>query len=298
MARVRLAAALACALLWLPATPGSGRAEIFTWTDAEGHVHYTQDLQGVPPEHRGAARQRATETPPSDRVQTFTSDPAAAAPSGKRRAFAGPRRAGAGRIHRIPVQRAGNGMIVPVRINGSVVAPFLIDTGASYVLIPQAVAEEAGIQVGPDTRKAQFSTANGIVEHALVTLDSVELGTASAEDVPASISPSMEFGLLGLSFFNRFTYEVDAANGVLTLTENDLAASGNLRGGRSETQWRNEFGQLRQRMEYVEDQISSAPSTHGRMVAALEEQQVALERELELLETEADDAHVPDAWRQ
>ena len=41
----------------------------------------------------------------------------------------------------------------------------------------------------------------------------------------------LQIGLLGLSFFNRFTYQVDAANGVLTLTENDLAETGALRGG-------------------------------------------------------------------
>jgi len=118
------------------------------------------------------------------------------------------------------------------------------------------------------------------------------------EDVPGAISETMEIGLLGLSFFNRFTYQVDAANGVLTLVENDLAASGDLRGGRSETQWRGEFQALRQRMEWVEARRSSAPSTHGRMVAQLEEQAEALEAELEQLESEANDAHVPDAWRQ
>jgi aspartyl protease family protein len=230
-------------------------------------------------------------------VQTFESAPAAAAPR-RRPAYESARSAGAGRVHYVPVQRAGNGMIVPVRLNGRVVAPFLIDTGASYVLVPSAVADEAGIQVGPETRTVQFSTANGVVEQAVVTLDSVELGTAVVEGVPASISPTMEIGLLGLSFFNRFTYQVDAANGVMTLVENDLAASGDLRGGRSESQWRGEFAALRGRMEEVETRRASAPSTHGRMARELEQDLAMLERQLESLEAEADDARVPDTWRQ
>jgi predicted aspartyl protease len=55
----------------------------------------------------------------------------------------------------------------------------------------------------------RFTTANG-VEQAIVTLDSVELGSAQAADVPASISPSM-YRLCSVSFLNRFTYQVDAA---------------------------------------------------------------------------------------
>lgn len=297
MVGVRWLLAIALGMAAVP--PAVSRAEIYTWTGADGRLNYTQDLQSVPPEHRGAARRRAEEEPAPEKVQGFSTGAAAAAPPvPRRRAFSGSASSGAPRVHRIAVERAGNGMIVPVRLNGRVVAPFLIDTGASYVLIPQAVAEEAGITVGPDTRKMQFSTANGVVEHAVVTLESVELGSAVAENVPASISPSLGIGLLGLSFFNRFTYQVDAANGVLTLVENGLVENGDLRGGRSETQWRNEYEAVRQRMDFIEARRSDAPSTHGRMVAALEEQKQALERELDRLDEEADEARVPDAWRR
>ena len=293
VARVLLAAAIACAA-------HAAAADIYTWTDAQGHVHYTQDLQSVPPEHRGEARERASqpETTPS-RMQTFSNGAASVAPAAPaRHAFSGASAGGPPRVHRIPVERAGNGMVVPVRINGRVVAPFLIDTGASYVLVPKAVADEAGIQVGADTRKMQFTTANGVVENALVTLDSVELGTAMVEDVPASISPSLQIGLLGLSFFNHFTYQIDAANGVLTLTENGLVESGDLRGGRSETQWRNEYAGLHARIEAIEARRETVPSSHGRQLAELDDMKQAAERDLEQLDAEADQAHVPDAWRR
>jgi len=297
MARQRIVLALALALGSL-ASPRAG-AEIYSWTDAAGHTHYTEDLQSVPPEQRGAARERAATDPGPSKVQTYATPPGAATPAAPRHhAFAARGDPGAPRQHRIPVARAGNSMIVQVRLNDRVVAPFVVDTGASYVLVPKAVADEAGIEVGPDARRMQFGTANGVIEQAMVTLDSVELGTARAEEVPASISPTMTVGLLGLSFFNRFTYQIDAANGVLTLVENDLVESGALRGGRSETQWRNEFDALRQRIEAIEARRRETPSTDGRLADALEEQRRAVEQSLDQLESEADDAHVPDAWRR
>lgn len=294
LATRRLAIALAALAV---VTASASHGEIFSWTDAEGRVHYTQDLQSVPPQHRAAAREGAARSDEPSRVQTYESDPAAAASAApKRRAF-GSRAAGERRVHRIPVERAGNGMIVPVRLNGRVVAPFLVDTGASYVLVPQAVAEEAGIAPGADARTLQFNTANGVVEHAVVSLDSVELGTAVAENVPASISPSLEIGLLGLSFFNRFTYQVDAANGMLTLVDNDLEESGDLRGGRSHSQWRSEFEGMRRRLAVIEMRREQTPSSRSRLHADLDAQQRDAERQLEMLEAEADEAHVPDAWR-
>lgn len=287
MIRRRLALLLAAAALAIP----GARAEIYTWTDAEGDVHYTQDLQGVPADQRAGARRRAAESEAApSKVQGFESAPA---PRTASRRLGGAGLRSAGRVHRIPIERAGGGMVVPVRLNGGVVAPFLVDTGASYVLIPEAVAEEAGIQTGPDTRTMQFSTANGVVEHPLVMLDLVELGSAQAEEVPAAISPTMQIGLLGLSFFNRFTYQVDAVNGVLTLTENDLAESGALRGGRSESQWRGEFAAMRAREAALEARRDAGPSSRS-----FEADADAFERDLELLEAEADAARVPDVWRQ
>jgi clan AA aspartic protease (TIGR02281 family) len=287
----RLSLAFVAAALAIP----SAQAEIYTWTDADGRVHYTQDLQGVPAGKRAEARERAAEADAEpSRVQGYQSAPAARAASRTSRGgFARAEIRGGARVHRIPIERAGSGMIVPVRLNGGVIAPFLVDTGASYVLIPEAVAAEAGIQTGADTRTMQFSTANGMVEHPIVMLDLVELGSAQAEEVPAAISPTMQIGLLGLSFFNRFTYQVDAANGVLTLTENDLAETGALRGGRSETQWRGEFAAMRMREAALDARREAGPSSRS-----LEVEAEAFERDLELLEAEADAARVPDVWRQ
>ena len=299
MSRSRLCIAMAATCLFSAiAAPHPSRGEIYTWTDAGGHAHYTQDLQSVPAEQRADARERASAPPTPSKVQTFSNAPAAPAPGSGPRSAARRTGEGGGRVHRIPVERAGTGMLVMVRINGRAVAPFMVDTGASYVLLPQAVADEAGIAVGSDARTMQFTTANGMVEQAIVTLDSVELGSAQAADVTASISPTMQIGLLGLSFLNRFTYQVDAAAGMLTLVENDLAEGGELHGGRSENQWRMEFAGLERRLDEIAMRRGATPASRSRLLAELDQQQAEAERQLESLDAEADQANVPDAWRR
>lgn len=292
MGWIRLASTLSTILVSISvATPI--RAEIYRWTDSEGRVHFTEDLSRVPPGQRGAVKDAAAAERGPSRVQTYETPPPARAP-GNARVERLPR---AGRAHRIRVESAGSAMVVPVRINGRTVAPFLIDTGASYVLLPSHVALEAGLSIGPDTRKMRFQTANGIVEQPIVTLDSVELGSARVGQVAAAISDGMEVGLLGLSFFNRFTYQIDAAAGVVTLLENDLEASGNLVGGRSRSQWRGEFEALRAQIAELESERDLL-SSRGRRRDRLEGQAAQLARQLEALEAEADHAQVPQGWRR
>jgi aspartyl protease family protein len=268
-------------------------AEFYRWTDAEGREHFTQDVRRVPPEHRAESIRAARSPRGSPRVQTYEEPPrpARAAPTAAEPA-------GAQRAYRVRVQRAGPSMMVQARLNGSVTAPFLIDTGASDVLIPQSVADRLGLHVGPDTRTKRYSTANGIVEHPVVTLRSVDLGGAVVKEVPASISPNMSFGLLGLSYFNHFTVNVDAAAGVVTLVPNRLAESGRIRGGRSEAQWRSEYRSLRARIERTRHEYEDKPESRTRERNRLERQLAELERHVEKLDEEANRARVPATWRR
>jgi clan AA aspartic protease (TIGR02281 family) len=277
----------------LAAAPAA--AEIYRWTDADGRVHFTQDLSQVPAPYRSQAEQGAKQPDASSRVQTFSrgSPAAPAAPA--------PPAAGAtgkdAPVWRIPVQRAGTGMVVAVRINNEVTAPFLIDTGASDVLVPLSVATRLGLDLD-ESRTKRYATANGVVEHPVVMLRSVSVGGATVENVPASVSPDMDLGLLGLSFFNHFTYNIDAAAGVVTLRRNDLAESGQIRGGRSEAQWRSEYAGLRARLAEVDHDARRLPASRSREAARLEAERAEIDRQLSLLEAEADGAHVPMSWRE
>lgn len=83
-------------------------------------------------------------------------------------------------------------------INGQPVE-FLLDTGATHVGIPAAVASRLGLTSGVPARSL---TAGGIVSTWLVTLEQVRLGPIERSQVSASVIPDMpgEEVLLGMSF--------------------------------------------------------------------------------------------------
>jgi clan AA aspartic protease (TIGR02281 family) len=288
-----LAAAVGLALC---VAASAARAEIYKWVDQSGRMHFAQTLHQVPAPYRIQAESNAAQKPSGpDRIQTYEV-PASIAPRPRAVRSYGAPSGSAGRRYTIPVQRAGNMLRVVVRINNVVDAPFYIDTGASDVAVPRWVVEKAGIDL-EGARTGVYGTANGTIEVQKITLDSVELGGARVEGVPASVSDTMQVGLLGLSYFNHFQYSVDPTRGIVTLVENGMARDGILRGGRSKHQWRSEFAQVHRRVADVEREKAGTPSSHGREHARLEARIRELERQYEVLEDEADDAHVPFGWR-
>jgi len=280
--------ALGLGFVILLALPSWSSAEIYRWTDAEGRVHFTQDLGQVPSAHRSQAEENAA-APRSDRLQTYSTSPANAGASARRHT----RRPRSGELLRIPFERRGDVMFVSVTLNDRVSAPFLVDTGASDVSIPAELAGRLGIQVGPDTPRRSYRTANGIIANPIVTLDSVQAGEARLEQVRASISSTMEVGLLGGAFFNNFTFQIDPAANVIAVVLNDR-----VRAGRSEAQWRQEFQRARADLARLERYIDENHFTRASRVAGLEEKRAELEDELQALEEEADRAEVPQAWRE
>jgi len=277
------------------ALAGPAGGEIYRWVDESGKVHFTQDLGKVPARHRRAA-EAAAKAPVGRDIQIIERDRRPARPARRARTRT---RTGAGRVHRIQVERMGVSMRALVRLNDRVTAPFILDTGASDVALPRWVADELGLDLdGPEVRTRRYSTANGVVEQKAVVLDSVQLGTARAENVHGAVSDTMEVGLLGLSFFNHFNYNIDPGRGLVTLVENDLEERGVIRGGRGPAEWRTEFRALRHRIEQARRQLDAVPFSRARRREAREEEVEALERQLEVLEGEADDAHVPFQWRE
>jgi len=278
----------ALGLVLLLALPSLSSAEIYRWTDAEGRVHFTQDLSQVPPAHRPQA-ERSAAAPRSDRLQTYSTPPATGRSSVRR----GTRRPRFGEVLRIPFLKRGDMMVVDVTLNDRVSAPFLVDTGASDVSIPEELASRLGIRIGPDTPYRRYTTANGVIAKPVITLDSVQAGEARLEQVRASISSTMDVGLLGGAFFNNFTYQIDPAANVIAVVPNDR-----VRAGRSEAQWRQEFQRAHADLARLERYIDENHFTRASRVAGLEEKRAELEGKLEALEEEADRAEVPQAWRE
>lgn len=92
-----------------------------------------------------------------------------------------------------------------LEVNGQNVR-FIVDTGASDIVLTQEDAEAVGIDLDTLAYLGRASTANGTVATASVVLDSVVLGDLENRDVRASVNGGEMFGsLLGMSYLNRFS---------------------------------------------------------------------------------------------
>jgi clan AA aspartic protease (TIGR02281 family) len=110
----------------------------------------------------------------------------------------------------ILIRTAQNGhFMVNAEIDG-VDIPFLVDTGASQVILTAEDAERLGFRPDSLAYNARFQTANGEILGAPVVLRDLRIGDLEVEDVRASvIRAPMSTSLLGMSFLNRLeSYEV------------------------------------------------------------------------------------------
>ncbi len=76
---------------------------------------------------------------------------------------------------------------------------FLVDTGATFISIPQSIAEKLQLKAG---YPMQSATANGRITVYATMLDSVRLGEIELKNVKATINPHMRINqiLLGMNF--------------------------------------------------------------------------------------------------
>ncbi len=92
-----------------------------------------------------------------------------------------------------------------VEVNG-VPLEFIIDTGASDIMLNPSDAAALGLPLESLEYERIYQTANGVTRGAPVMLDSVEIGTIRIDRMPASISQSeMGSSLLGMAFLRRLS---------------------------------------------------------------------------------------------
>ena len=117
----------------------------------------------------------------------------------------------------ISVRAASDGhFYMDLTVNGAPIR-FLVDTGASDIVLNPADARRAGLDPGRLSYSRRYGTANGVVRGAPVRLAQVILGPIRFRDLPASVNEAaMANSLLGMRFLDRFRgYTV--RDGVLTL---------------------------------------------------------------------------------
>jgi aspartyl protease family protein len=105
------------------------------------------------------------------------------------------------------------------RIDGRTV-DFIVDTGASLVVLRESDAARVGIRPRPSDYTATAVTANGRIKAARATIDRIELGGITVYDVPAMVLPDQALAknLLGVSFLSRLR-RYEYANGRIVLEQ-------------------------------------------------------------------------------
>lgn len=123
----------------------------------------------------------------------------------------------------VALERQGGTFAVPVVINGSVKLKFVLDSGASDMLIPADVAltlARSGTLTERDFIGNQtYSLADGsTLQSVKFTLREVQVGDQILRNVVASAGPVASSPLLGQSFLSRFgAWTLDNNRHVLTL---------------------------------------------------------------------------------
>lgn len=204
-------------------------------------------------------------------------------------------------------------ILVPITVNGSATVMMALDTGAPSTIISKSLAEHLGVLRRDDG--ILLTSASGIGGSApavLVVLESLSLGEARDEFIPATVTGDLSenfSGLLGMDFITTFKLKVDAARQVLILTKPN--AGGNTPAGHDERWWRRLFQQFKDQRrlwesyrDFVdkrvsESEISAGPSIDRlRRIQALTVSQVEeAGKLLQRLERHASNHSVPREWR-
>jgi clan AA aspartic protease (TIGR02281 family) len=173
------------------AIPSAAQAQIYTWKDANGNIHYSD----IP----ASSRATKVETGPADTVRNPNFNQALMRKS-------------------VPYRDVGGQMHVEGQVDG-VSVDFVVDTGASMVVIPRTVADQAGIST-EGAASISIQTANGIVDAPVVKLDSFDLGSLHVDGISAvvhNIDAGGQMGLLGMNFLSAYRMTIDHEHHVLIL---------------------------------------------------------------------------------
>ncbi len=121
---------------------------------------------------------------------------------------------------RVEVPRSRDGhYYMTAEVNGTPI-DFVVDTGASEIVLTKEDAERAGLAADQLQFFGRASTANGEVRTAPVRLDSIDIGGIRDANVPAFVNEGQMFkSLLGMSYLHRWD-RIEIADGKLILNRN------------------------------------------------------------------------------
>jgi aspartyl protease family protein len=121
---------------------------------------------------------------------------------------------------KVIVQSDGRGHYAATfKLNGRPIDA-LVDTGATLVAINTSTARRIGISLNASDFKHEVSTANGTIKAAVVSVDRLQIGKISLDDVQAVVldDRALKTNLIGMSFLNRLG-KFQAQDGALLLVQ-------------------------------------------------------------------------------
>ncbi|GHC43428.1 retropepsin-like aspartic protease family protein [Neogemmobacter tilapiae] len=110
---------------------------------------------------------------------------------------------------RIELPMAQDGHYYATLEIGGTMVDFMIDTGASDVVLNRAAAERLGFDLATLDYSGQAFTANGAVRTARVFLDDVSLGPYDDQRITAYVNDGeLDIPLLGMDYLRRYRIEM------------------------------------------------------------------------------------------
>lgn len=197
--------------------PRSGAAEVYRWKNTNGQIHYSSSPPSYPVAglievkrnnrwhpYTGKETFPNLTTRPTHQITYTTSFPNQPLPLEK-----------TAQQTVIPYSQYQSMIIVDVTLNRNITRPFAVDTGATYTVISQELADVLHLRPTPAAPRITLQTANGRIQVPLLTLDSLTMNGLESSNITVAIhqfdDSAMISGLLGLNFLNRFQMTVDAS---------------------------------------------------------------------------------------
>ncbi len=123
---------------------------------------------------------------------------------------------------RIPLIQYGNSFMLPVQLNRSVTEAFMVDTGASGILISKRIFQRLHLPRDKFIGKETSTIANGDkMEKEVWMLDEIRVNSFTVKNVrvavPIQAANEDIMPLLGGEFLNHFHYQIDPIRKTLTL---------------------------------------------------------------------------------
>jgi predicted aspartyl protease len=185
-----LRAGVAVALAGVALGPAAAGAQIYQWTDSAGVLHYTTDVERIPPPHRADAR----------RLDSRPRDESPEAPGAL-----------------LPISPSGQ-VLTSVHINGASLV-LMVDTGADRTMISPGAFARTGLDASAG-RPVRVIGVTGAAAALEVVIDRVEVAGMRLGPAPVVVHdaqvPGVD-GFLGRDLLVHFTLTVDAAAGRATL---------------------------------------------------------------------------------